>query len=241
MHSRYLGAFAIGVALAGCSLGGGRVVQVLANVRDTAPGTAWTRELAVLRDEVLPHVGAGDHLIVGPIGAHSYTDPPVLDLRLEAPTAFGSNPLQLTLKNRRLLQNAYATAVRGLEDDRSTNRTEIVAATMAAADRFAAAPDAEKILILDSTAYEQSSVVNMADVRQTLDAASIARLIAHVRAAHELPDLHGVRVCITGISAGERGWADEQRVLGVRAFWRAFFNASGARLVAYGTSPEACF
>ncbi len=234
------GALALCIALGGCSSRSGRIIQVLANVRDTAPGEAWNRELAVLRDVVLPHIAPGDDFIVAPVGAHAYTDAPVVDLVLEEPSAFGANPLQLTLRNRRLLRSAYSAAERGLEDDRSTNETEIVAATMAAADRFASAERAQKILILDSTAYEQSNVVNMADIRQSLDTAAIARLIAHLRRVNELPDLRGVLVCVTGITAGEHGWADEQRVLDVRAFWRAFFSASGATLVAYGTSPEPC-
>lgn len=241
LRSRYAGALAVAVVLTGCSLGGGRVVQVLANVRDAAPGQAWSRETSVLHDDVLPHIGGGDRLVVAPIGTRSYTDPPVLDLTLASPSAFGANPLQLTLQNRRLLRSAYATAVRGLARDRSARQTEIVAALMAAADRFSAEPDAVKVLVLDSTAYEQSSIVNMADSRETLDAGAIAQLVAHIRVLHELPDLHGVRVCVTGITAGERGWADEERVLAVRAFWRAFFAASGATLVSYGTSPDACF
>lgn len=209
-------------------------------MRDTAPGAAWGRELAILRENVLPHVGPGDRLVVAPIGSHSYTDSPVLDLTLESASAIGSNPLQLTLRNRNLLRHAYAAAVRGLANDRSTANTEIIAATMAAADRFGSNPGAAKVLILDSTGYEQSSLLNMADVRQQLDADTIAQLVERIRRANELPRLDGMRVCVAGISAGEGGWAVERRIIDVRAFWQAFFRASGATLVSYGTTPEGC-
>ncbi len=225
--------------LAGCT-SHSRVVQVLANVRDTAPGGAWPREMNILQTEILPHIGSGDRLVVAPIGDHAYTDAPVLDVTLEAPSAFGANPLQLTLRNRAILRQAFATAEHGLEADRSGKHTEIIAATMAAADRFGAEPDATKILIVDSTGYEQSSLVNMADVHQQLDPRSISLLIASIRRAEEMPQLDGVRVCVAGISSGEGGWAVERRVLAIRAFWAAFFHAAGARVVSYGTTPQAC-
>jgi hypothetical protein len=225
--------------LAGCA-SHPRFIQVLANVRDAAPGAAWTRELAILKTEILPSVGSGDRLVVAPIGDHAYTDSPVLDLPFAAPSAFGANPLQLTLRSRTLRQHAFTTVERGLEADRSSVHTEIIAATMAAADRFAGDPDATKILILDTTGYEQSSLVNMADVHQELDPRSISLLIDGIRRADEMPTLPGVLVCVTGISSGERGWAAERRVLAIRAFWSAFFEAAGAQLASYGMAPQAC-
>lgn len=227
------------VLLAGCA-SHPRFIQVLANVRDAAPGAAWTRELAILKTEILPSVGSGDRLVVAPIGDHAYTDSPVLDLPFAPPSAFGANPLQLMLRSRTLRQHAFATAERGLETDRSSAHTEIIAATMAAADRFAGEPDATKILILDTTGYEQSSLVNMADVHAQLDPRSISLLIDSIRRAEEMPSLRGVLVCVTGISSGERGWAAERRVLAIRAFWNAFFAAAGAHLASYGTAPETC-
>jgi hypothetical protein len=234
------GALGLVAALAGCSGPQERFVQVVANVRDAAPGNAWNAELAVLRNQVLPQIRAGDHFIVAPAGAHSYTQAPALDVTLGSTSAFGPNPLQVTIRNRALAQRAYATIVSALESSRSKNQTEIVAATMAAADRFAAYPGAEKILILDSTGYEQSTLLNMADVRQPLDARTDALLVERFRRANELPDLHGVRVCVAGISSGESGWAVERRVLAVRAFWERFFSATGATLVSYGTTLEGC-
>ncbi len=196
--------------------------------------------MRILKTEILPHVGAGDTLVVAPIGDHAYTDAPVADVTLERPSAFGANPLQLTLRNRAMLRGLFPAVERRLEADRSSGHTEIVAATMAAADRFNGEPDAAKILIIDSTAYEQSSLVNMADVRQQLDPRSIALLIATIRRANQLPGLSGVRVCVVGISAGEGGWAVERRVLAIRAFWAAFFRAAGAQLASYGTPATGC-
>ena len=225
--------------LAGCA-SNERLIQVLANVRDTAPGGAWPREMSILKTEILPHIGSGDTFVVAPIGDHAYTDAPAADMTFEAPSALGANPLQLTLRNRALLHGLFTTIARRLERDHSRGRTEIIAATMAAADRFNADPEAAKILIIDSTGYEQSSLVNMADVHQQLDPRSISLLIASIRRANELPQLSGARVCIVGISSGEGGWAVERRVLAIRAFWEAFFHAAGAQLVSYGTAPEGC-
>ncbi|MHB8433933.1 MAG: hypothetical protein ACYC8W_07370 [Candidatus Tyrphobacter sp.] len=241
MPSLKLGLLAVACAtlLVGCGPRT-RFIQVLANVRDAAPGAAWPREMRILKTAVLPYVGAGDTLVVAPIGDHAYTDAPVADVTLERSSAFGANPLQSTLRNQALLRGLFAMVERRLEADRSSGHTEIIAATMAAMDRFNGEPNASKILILDSTGYEQSSLVNMADVHQQLDPRSIALLIASIRRANELPSLSGVRVCVAGISSGEGGWAVERRVLAIRAFWRAFFRAAGARLVSYGITPTGC-
>lgn len=227
------------VLLAGCA-SHTRFVQVLANVRDAAPGSAWPREMTLLGTAILPFVGSGDRFVVAPIGDHAYTDTPVLDIALEAPSAFGANPLQLTMRNRTVLRNALATVERRLEADRSSAHTEIIAAVMAAADRFNSEPTATMILVIDSTGYEQSSLVNMADVHQQLDPRSVSLLIERIRRASELPQLSGVLVCFAGISSGKGGWAVERRILAIRAFWEAFFHAAGARLVSYGTTPEDC-
>lgn len=216
-----------------------RFIQVLANVPQTAPGTAWSGEKTVFESQVLGHLRPGDRLLLVGVDASSYTDDPVFDATLETASVLGANALDAKRQNRKVRQDAEA-AFEQLHGSTAGHRTEIVSAILAASQRFEGRPAAQNVLILESTGYEQSGVINMGDARLKLTQSTIEATIDKIRRAGELPRLDGVRVCFAGITSGQGGWAASRRVVTIEAFWRAFFRAGGARLISYGAALTNC-
>ena len=47
-------------------------------------------------------------------------------------------------------------------------------------------------------------------------------------------------VCIAGITAGNDNNANARLTTSIKAFWEELIQASGGRLVGYGTTPRVC-
>lgn len=213
-------------------------VQVVADAKAVAPGTEWGNETELFQRDVLSEVGDGDRLLVAPIDANSYSDAPVFDETFPA-VSIQNVPLTVTMRTRDL-RNAAVAAFGRLGLSNESRRTEIVGAILAAGNRFETSRATRKVLVIISSGFEQSGLVNMADVRMRLAPGLTSELIRAIRARGELPSLSGVDVCFGGITAGENGWAEQRRLLEIGEFWRQFFMASGARLRSYGAAFHGC-
>ncbi len=83
------------------------------------------------------------------------------------------------------------------------------------------------ILVLSLSSVFSYSIANLD--RAALDSAAIGAALARARAEGLLPDLAGVELHIVG--AGGRHYGAVER------FWRAYAEATGARLAGYGRLP----
>jgi len=216
-------------------------VEILASIRADAPGPAWNAESLDYRVLERLAFSYGHHVVITPISDASSTERPLLDASIPGLSLTGLNPRQLddlAVADRKLSESAlHALWSRAA----GRQRTEIIAATVAAAERFADdPPGTRKILIVLSTGFEQSSVVNMADVSQNLNAETWP-VIRRLGKSQMLPQLSGVTVCMASISAGLHGWSDSPEYRRIHRFWHAYFQTAGAALISYGPAlPDRC-
>jgi hypothetical protein len=110
--------------------------------------------------------------------------------------------------------------------------TRILETIAAAAEAFHADSARGGRLFILSDAIEESRAVNLARLPAGPDA--VAGAIAEARTAGLLPDLKGVDLHIIG--AGGDG--TPSGVEGIRAFWQAYAEATGATLVNIGRLPH---
>jgi len=169
-----------------------------------------------------------------PVSDASATERPLLDESIPGESVVGKNSRQL----RDMASADRLAAEKALGDlSRRTDgrqRTEIIAAVNGAAERFLDdGPGTKKYLLILTTGYEQSSIVNMADVRLDLRQATWP-LIRRLTRTGAMPNLRGVDVCMGSVTSGLGAWADTPQYRRIHAFWGAFFAQSGARLVSYG-------
>jgi hypothetical protein len=225
-------------AVAGCGNPHPAHIEALTATRREAPGAAWQVEEAAYRHLTNAAIKSGWRVVVTPITDRSLAVPPLFDTTIPAFSIFGENEYHLK-KDIAADRSRADQALRTLWTYPGVNRTEILAAVNGAADRFEDDSADRKVLVIISTGYEQSSIVNMADYNADLYAAT-RRILHHMRVTRTLPRLSGVSVCMAGITSGQHNWADLKRSRDVRHFWHAFFSATGARLVSYGVSLEGC-
>jgi hypothetical protein len=211
-------------------------VELLASIKADAPGQAWPLEAADYRQLGESLFGPGQHVVVTPISDLSATEASIFDETTASDSLLGDNPMQIQEKAK-ATRERYYESISQLEARRSGHsRTEILSAIVMSASRFQDdSPRADKVLVILSTGFEQSGNLNMGDATLSLRAATAAILSAlHHR--NLVPDLHGVKVCMAGVTAGERGWADSNSAFAIRSFWNAYFQDAGARLIAFGPS-----
>ncbi len=215
-------------------------VEVIASTRHEAPGNAWVVESRAFDYVARNGSKPGWRVIVTPIAERSLTAASPYDESTPPKSVFGPNDLDRSkkadadyVKAKRMFASTFAVP------DGSA-RTEIIAAIGAAADRIQSDSGAtNRLLVILSTGFEQSSIVNMGDYGLDL-ARSSAHILAHLRQTGTLPNLRGVDVCMAGITSGLGDWTDLKRAREIERFWRRFFAASGARLISYGVSIETC-
>ncbi|HEY5257198.1 MAG TPA: hypothetical protein VIJ12_02360 [Candidatus Baltobacteraceae bacterium] len=218
-------------------------VEVLASIRELAPGDAWTLEAAAYR-ATYDALAANDstRVVVTPISDNSLSEVPLLDAVSPHEGLFGMNERDARL--RRTALTALANAALSELGQRTTGRgrTEIINAIFGAANRFeSVTKGARNLLVILSSGFEQSSILNMADYRLTLNSnATLGRVLEHLKATGQVVDLRGTDVCMIGITSGDGHWADFNRSRGVRRFWQRYFADSGANLVGYGTDIQSC-
>lgn len=227
------------LAAAGC--GRSMHVEILASTPAIAPGAAWDVEQAALDKAVAQALRPGWRVVVAPISDRSLTEEPLASLELPNLSAWGLTEGQFT-KNvlppaeQQARKAMLALRTRGT----SKKRTEIIAAIDAASDRFAEDAQRERLLVVLSTSYEQSSFLNTGDYRLNLGDAEQQRIINHLKAVGAFPHLAGVRVCMAGITSGKDNWADPIRARNLKQFWKRFFSEAGAALVLYDVSLDGC-
>jgi len=94
----------------------------------------------------------------------------------------------------------------------------------------------EKVLVLFSDMVEESDRYNFRKARLTDK--ETEQIIANEKAKKRLPDLRGVRVYVTGASAGGHQGMSSEMIFSIRDFWLRYFKACGADLTKarYGSS-----
>jgi hypothetical protein len=112
--------------------------------------------------------------------------------------------------------------------------TDLIGLACVAADLLEGATD--KTLVIDTDAMNDRRPYQLRFL--DLDDASVHRMVEKIRAEGRLCDLTGVQVEMygVGIGTGTAGLSPAQ-LAGVRRFWEAFFEATGAELVVYRRNP----
>ncbi|WP_194745346.1 hypothetical protein [Thermaurantiacus tibetensis] len=166
----------------------------------------------------------GDRLLAAHAGeATRASFRPALDLRVEDDDRRLAREANIRRACLSLRRAAPALVPEGARPARATRLLEAIAA---AAPAFGARPR-QGLLLLLSDGVEESAIANLD--RAALDSAAIGAALARARAEGLLPDLAGVELHIVG--AGGRHYGAVER------FWRAYAEATGARLAGYGRLP----
>ncbi len=214
-------------------------VEILAAIRADAPGQAWPLETAAYRELGTALFGPGQHVVVTPLSDLSATEASVFDQSVESDSLVGANPMQIKERAAKIRADYDRAIVPLAERHVDRPRTEIISAVVASASRFEDDPaDADKVLVILSTGFEQSGVLNMGDASLSLRAETPA-ILASLRHRDLVPNLAGVRVCMAGITAGANGWADTNAALAIKTFWDDYFRATGARLIDFSPTISA--
>lgn len=214
-------------------------VEILAAIKPLAPGRAWHLEGSAYRELGKVLFGPGQHVVVTPLSDLSATEPSIFDEDIGNVSLIGKNPMQLreeAAKIRTKFHHAFSQLAMRRIDRR---RTEIISAVVASAWRFRDDPrGTEKVLIILSTGFEQSGLLNMGDVSLNLRAES-PYILRALRRRGLVPSLVGVKVCMIGITAGQNGLVDTNTALAVRSFWDSYFRAAGAQLIDFSPTISA--
>jgi hypothetical protein len=210
-------------------------IEILASVKADAPGNAWTLESDNFNAIGSALFGPGQHVVVTALSDRSATEPAIFDDTVAAQSLLGDNDMVLHDKAN-VMRRGFVDALGQLAARRTGRpRTEIIEAVVAAAERFRDdAPGAGKSLVIFSTGFQQSGILNMGDASLSLRRATPAVLKA-LRRRNYVPDLSGIKVCMAGITAGDKQWADANEAFAIRDFWDQYFRAAGAQLI--GFSP----
>jgi hypothetical protein len=216
-------------------------LEVLANARFAAPDEAWKLESDLYKVILTRSLQPGDHFVLAPITDRSFSAPPLLDELLPVATLTGTNSVEAQQKLDAVRVDAAAAFERlGLIRARYP-RTAIIAAIQSAAERFHGdGPTSRKVLVLLTTAFEQSGYVNMGDSSLILDRDTIDRILKHLESAGSLPDLGEAEVCVAGITAGLGEHIDTPQQKRIQDFWNEFFVRAHAKLESYGVTLDGC-
>jgi hypothetical protein len=216
-------------------------VDILASVKADAPGPAWSLESSAYAALGKALFGPGQHVVVTPVSDLSATEAPIFDESIDGDSLIGANPMQIKERAAQVRVEYESVRVKLAFHRASRPRTEIISAVVASASRFKEdAQNTDKVLIILSTGFEQSGMLNMGDASLSLRSATPAILRA-LRHRNLIPEISGVKVCMAGITPGENGWADTNASLAIKSFWAEYFRAAGARLVDFGpTLSDTC-
>ena len=183
----------------------------------------------------------GWHVVIAPISERSFGIAALYDETLAAFSPTGTNYYQQDLAMKKARGDLTKVLATLETSSAGSDRTEIIAALGAASERFASDENAgKKLLVILTPGFEQSSIVNMGDYHLNLNDAVSDRIIRHLEALGTMPRLAGVRVCMAGVTAGDRRWADYKRQINIEHFWHTFFSRAGAQLTGYSPSLATC-
>jgi hypothetical protein len=104
----------------------------------------------------------------------------------------------------------------------------IIDSMQLAESAFATFHGDHELLVVFSDMIEQSKRYDFTG--ENLTAARIDQIINQERSAGRVPDLRGVDVCVVGAGASPTGGLATERLLAIRQFWLAYFQATGAHL-----------
>jgi len=162
---------------------------------------------------------------------HSGT-PVAIDFAL--PASVRSNPVYA----QPLLARRRETALRAMDQllgrPPGAPGSDITSAVTLAARAFGSSGAKGGWLIVCSDMIQSTGAVDFYD--GPLGDADIERLITELRQRTELPDLGGVSVWVVGAGQDAGSEIEPERNRAIEHFWRAYFSASGARLVSYAAT-----
>jgi hypothetical protein len=215
-------------ALCGCDeLGIGEAPRTTIALIDRS-GSINPEDLSIYQ-ESLNAIGAdldsGDRFVVANIGDSTRSEfRPEFDLQV--PESDKRIEREAAVRTAHARLNAALPELLPGEDRPPSSATRILDAIAAASQAYGPAPHEGARLLLLSDGVEESAVANLAKIEGV---GEIVGVIEEVRSAGLLPDLRGVEISVIG--AGGANYP------AVRAFWTAYANATGAKLVNYGRLP----
>ena len=214
----------------------GAAVELLTARGPAIPAGRWPQYQA-LAAAVVACVGPRTHLAIRAIGPNSLASPPVFarTLRVEAG---GVNSLVPLLAQRKFVADALAavdTLARAHPEDDGTYDA-LGALAAAGADFSMTAPGAKRVVLMIFNGWLQSRSINIFSFASNPRRAASA-VIARLRADDAMPDVHGSRVLIAGLTAGDpRMRIDDTRLAELCGFWTLIVEAAHGRLAACGAS-----
>lgn len=218
------------------SMPGDAYVELLAARGSAIPSGRWPFYRSLAR-AVVACLRPGAHLTIRAIAPNSLAVPPLFAGTGRA-EAGGANPLLPLIAQRQFIQRALAAIDtlprRHLEDDSSYD--PLGALTAAGSDFAMTPPGMKQMLLMLFNGWVQSRSINLFSFGSN-PLPAVPPIIARLRAEGAMPDLHGSRVLIAGITAGDpRMRVGDEQLGELCAFWRLMVQAAHGELVACGAS-----
>jgi hypothetical protein len=200
------------------------------------PSGRWPRYQG-LAMAVLACLRPGTHLTIRAIGPNSVAIPPLFAKTVPVGTD-GANPLLPRIARRQFTVAALAavnTLPMSLAEDDGTY-DPLGALTAAGTDFAAMGTEAGRAIVLIFNGWLQSRSINLfsygSNPRRMAEV-----VIARLRGDRIMPDLHGSRVLIAGITPGDpRMRADDGQLVQLCGFWNLVIDAAHGQLLACGAS-----
>jgi hypothetical protein len=161
-----------------------------------------------------------------------------IDVNASVLSKFAGNPvLQAPMANR--LEATATSQLQSIVSNPSTGRGTDMMAAFQLANRILSRPPIgnspqTKYLIVCSDMMATVPPVDFYHLN--VSSSEIVRLIGQLRASGEVPDWRGVQVYVVGADTTSGSGVGPARALGVQAFFEAYFQAAGARLVSYAST-----
>jgi len=179
----------------------------------------------------------GSHLAVRAIAPNSLASPPIFAKTLEVAMG-GANPLLPLVAQRQFVREALAAVdtLRGAHPEDDGTYDALGALAAAGGDFAMTAPDAKRVVLMIFNGWLQSRSINIFSFAANPRRAAPA-VIARLRADDAMPDLHGSRVLIAGLTPGDlRMRIDDTRLAELCGFWDLIVRAAKGQLTACGAS-----
>ena len=170
----------------------------------------------------------GDRLIVTTINSNPLTESEVL-VQEEIP---GFNPIRDNLvlhkKKVKKTRGAILSKVRAIVYNQSisSEKTKIMDGLIVAGEILNSYGDHDRVLLVFTDGFEEGDHYDF--VAENLSEKRTGQIIGNEKSGKRLPDLTGVRLCMTGIGVGIYGDTSTEKLLSVRNFWLKYFTAAGA-------------
>ncbi|MEN9854904.1 MAG: hypothetical protein RL186_1557 [Pseudomonadota bacterium] len=213
------------MGVSGCdefTLGKGRTTIVL--IDQSSSIAAEDRSIyETSLDAICADLKLGDRLLVASVGGQSRSEfRPSLDMSVRATGQRLRDESRLRAAAKSL-KNTLPSLLSG--QNVPSNQTRLVETIAAASQAFGTKPKRGDQLILLTDGVEDSPIIDL-DLPKGVNTEEMAEALARAKAQGFLPDLAGVELSIIG--AGGTDYAATE------SFWRAYAQATGAKLIGYG-------